>query len=95
MQLLLDVVLLRLRKDELQHLAPNAAGFVVGTTATVLFIGLTEQRMESTMVIMAAMASAVLTLMFGDVMPAEDATQWTANMERQHTSLVFLFLRLE
>lgn len=59
---------------------PNAAGFVVGTVTTLLFIGLTEQRMGTTLVIMAAMASAVLTLMFGAVMPAEEATQWTANI---------------
>lgn len=59
---------------------PNAAGFVVGTITTLLFVGLTEQRMGSTLLIMAAMASTVLTLMFGGVMPAEEATQWTANI---------------
>eukprot|EP01043_Picozoa_sp_COSAG02_P014380 COSAG02_NODE_592_length_19856_cov_19.262793_2_plen_131_part_00 len=59
---------------------PNAAGFVVGTITTLLFVGLTEQRMGTPLFIMAAMAAAVLTLMFGGVMPAEEATQWTANI---------------
>ena len=59
---------------------PNAAGFVVGTITTLLFVVLTEQRMGSTLLAMAAMAAAVLALMFGDVMLAEEATQWTANI---------------
>lgn len=59
---------------------PNAAGFVVGTITTLLFVGLTEQRMGWTLLVMVAMAAAVLTLMFGGVMPAEEATQWTANI---------------
>ena len=59
---------------------PNAAGFVVGTVTTLLFVGLTEQRMGSTLLLMVTMASAVLALMFGGIMPADEATQWTANI---------------
>jgi len=59
---------------------PNVFGVVVGTVTTAVFVSLTEQRMGTTLAVIAALAVAVLALMFGDVLPEDQAKQWTANI---------------
>ena len=59
---------------------PNVFGFVVGAVTTAVFVSLTEQRMGTTLAVIAALAVAVLALMFGDVLPEDQAKQWTANI---------------
>jgi hypothetical protein len=59
---------------------PNFAGFVIGTITTLIFLSYTDQPMGATLLIMLACGAAVLALMFGDVLPADEAQQWTANI---------------
>ena len=59
---------------------PNFAGFVIGTLTTLIFLSYTDQPMGTTLLIMLTAGGAVLALMFGDVLPADEAQQWTANI---------------